>query len=257
MEPIERALAKARRDPRRPFVATSSGFPPRQPVAPVYALTRVAPADPSVMEREHIIAGRADNPDAGLYRALRAQVLHWLAKTGKRSLAVVSASDNEGRSMTAANLAVALSMDVNQTVLLVDADLRNPGVHKKFGIEPTVGLDDVLQGNASVEKCLVNPGIERLVLLPARRSLTNGAELLASPQMAQIATEMRNRYRDRVVVYDAPSLLGHGDAIGFLPYAESALLVVREGAVSPDEMARVKELLKDCSVIGAVLNGVV
>lgn len=257
MEPIERALAKARRDPRRPFVAAAVSAPPRQPVAPVYSVTRVVPADPTVMEREYIIAGRPDNPAAGLYRTLRAQVLLWLGKTGKRSLAVVSASDNEGRSMTAANLAVALSMDVNQTVLLVDADLRNPGVHKKFGVSPTAGLDDVLRGRAGIEKCLINPGMERLVLLPARSPLPDGAELLASPQMAQIATEIRNRYRDRVVVYDAPALLGHSDAIGFLPNVEAVLLVVRDGVVGPDEMSRVKELLRDCSVIGAVLNGVV
>jgi len=257
MEPIERALAKARRSRHQPFVATVVSAPPRQPVSPVYSTTRIVPADPLALKREHVIANRANDADAGLYRTLRAQVLLWLAKTGKRSFAVVSASDNEGRSMTAANLAVALSMDVNQTVLLVDADLRNPGVHKKFGIDPTFGLDDVLQGNAAIEKCLINPGMERLVLFPSRSPLPNGAELLASPQMAQIATELRNRYRDRVVVYDAPALLGHGDAIGFLPYVEAVLLVVRDGVVRPDEMARMKELLKDCSVIGAVLNGVV
>lgn len=257
MEPIERALAKARRDPRRPFIQTASGVPPRHAVSPSYATTRVVPVSPAVLEREHIVAAQADSPDAGLYRALRAQILQWLDKTRKRSLAVVSAADGEGRSVTAANLAVALSMDVNQTVLLVDADLRNPGVHKKFGIEPASGLDDVLLGNATVENSLINPGMERLVLFPARQSRPNCAELLASPQMAQIATEVRNRYRDRVVVYDAPSLLGHGDAIGFLPYAESVLLVVRDGAVRPDEMDRVKHLLKDCSVIGTILNGVV
>lgn len=257
MEPIERALAKARRDPRRPFVATSINAPPRQPVAPAYSTTRVVTADPVIMEREHIIAARQDHPDAGLYQALRAQVLLWLAKTGKRSLAIVSGSNKEGRSTTAANLAVALSMDVNQTVLLVDADLRNPSVHKKFGIKPVSGLDDVLQGKAKVEECLINPGIERLVLFPARSPVPNSAELLASPQMAQIATEVRNRYRDRVVVYDAPALLGHGDAIGFLPYVEAVLLIVRDGVVSPEEMTRIKELLKDCSVIGTVLNGVV
>ena len=254
MEPIARALTRSRRDRRRPFIATSQVPPVREQVGPAYSITRVVPADPLTLEREYIIAADPSHTHARLYRTLRAQVLLWLGKTGKRSLAVVSAWDDEGRSTTAANLAIALSMDVNQTVLLVDADFRNPGVHKKFGVTLTAGLDDVLQGNARIEQCLINPGMERLVLLPARAPLPNGAELLASPQMAQIAMELRSRYRDRIVVYDAPSLLGHGDAIGFLPHVESALLVVRDGAVSPDDMARVKELLKDYSVIGAVLN---
>lgn len=209
------------------------------------------------MADEHIIANRLEARDAALYRAIRARVLQWLGKNGKRTVAVTSIGEGEGRTLTAANLALAISMDVNQTALLVDADLRNPSVHKRFGIEPEFGLDDYLAGLAPVEKCLLNPAIERLVLLPSKTPRPNCAELLASPRMVALTKELRDRYRDRVIVYDAPSLFSHSDALGFLPHIESVLLVVRDGAARADELSRAMEVLKGCAVMGTVLNGVV
>jgi capsular exopolysaccharide synthesis family protein len=256
MEPIERALAKARHERGIGASPVNSILGKRSHLAlsPIFTITRVMQADPTTMAREHIITNRSGEAEASVYRALRGQVLQWLAKSGKRTLAVTSVESDEGRTLTAVNLALALAMDVNQTVLLVDADLRQPDVHKKFGIQPSHGLDDYLQGAASIETCLINPGIERLVLLPARKPMNNCAELLASPPMVQLTKELRDRYRDRVIIYDAPSLLAHGDAIGFLPHVESVLLVVRDGSLRVTQLNRALELLKDCSVMGTVLN---
>jgi protein-tyrosine kinase len=250
MEPIERALIKARvtRDNR----VRSGGV-----LSPAFTITRVVQADQAIMAREHIIANRLEEPNSSVYRSMRAQVLQWLAKNDKRSVAVTSVANTEGRTLTAVNLALAISMDANQTVLLVDADLRNPSVHKRFGIEPNFGLNDYLAGSVSIEKCLINPGLERLVLLPTLQPMSNCAELLASPPMVALTRELHDRYRDRVIIYDAPSLLAHGDAIGFLPHVESVLLVVRDGAVRTDELSRALGVLKDCNIMGTVLNGVV
>jgi Mrp family chromosome partitioning ATPase len=148
-------------------------------------------------------------------------------------------------------------MDLNQTVLLVDADLRNPGVARCLGIDPELGLDDYLSGRASVAECLVSPGLERLSILLARARLGNAAELLASPQMARLARELKDQYPDRIIFYDLPPLLTAGDALGFLPRVEATLLVVRNGAVRAADVRRTVALLCEHNLIGTVLNATV
>ncbi|MFZ1991455.1 MAG: CpsD/CapB family tyrosine-protein kinase [Alphaproteobacteria bacterium] len=223
-------------------------------LSPVFTETQVVPVDRKVMAREYIMSGGTEGAKGAVYRALRAQVLQWLTKAGKRSVAIASVGPREGRTLTAINLAIAIAMDVNQTSLLVDADLRKPDIHKRFGIEPAHGLEDYLSGAVPLASCLINPSIDRLVILPTRKPMENSAELLASPRMTALTKELRDRYRDRVIIYDTPPLTSGGDAIGFLPNVESVLLVVRDGAVRSGEMETALELLRDRSVIGTVLN---
>jgi capsular exopolysaccharide synthesis family protein len=205
--------------------------------------------------REHrVIAGQVHDPLTDLYRSLRAQVLQTLAQLGKTSLGVTSATHGEGKTLTAVNLALAIAMDVKHTVLLVDADLRVPAVARYLGIEPTRGLSDYLTGDAELPQCLLRCDIERLSILPARSHVGNSAELLTSPRMMQLAIELKGRYPDRIVIYDLPPLLSMGDTIGFLPFIDATLLVVRDGATRTTELTRAIELLSDHRLIGTVLN---
>lgn len=256
MEQIEQALRKAR-DQR---VAVASQRQPTRipnygaPVTVAYSQTKTVPAQMEILERNRVVVVQLSHPVTDVYRALRAQVLQRLAKLEKSTLGVTSVGTDEGKTLTAVNLAIAISSDANQTVLLVDADLRDPGVAKSLGLQPAKGLTDYLAGQATIAECLINPGLARLTVLPATRPVENSAELLSSPQMAQLARELKNRYPDRVIIYDLPPLFVSGDALGFLPNVETTLLVVREGRAKIAEVERGARLLSERGLIGTILN---
>ena len=260
MEPIERALQKARQHrlgarPVRVYKdpPLNGRIPDSAPPLP----SRTQRLDPSALESHRIIAGQTHGAVTDVYRSLRAQVLQALGQRRKTTLGVTSANHAEGKTLTAINLAIAMAMDVKQTVLLVDADLRTPAVARYLGLQPPVGLSDYLTGKAEIADCLLRSQIERLSILPDRSNAANSAELLASPRMLQLAAELKGRYPDRIVIYDLPPLLQGGDAIEFLPSVEATLLVIRDGATRSTELTRAIELLADRTLIGMVLNAAV
>jgi capsular exopolysaccharide synthesis family protein len=260
VEQLEKALAKAR-EQRAAKLAPTAGDQGQGRAAATnrglsisYQRTHVFSTPREGLVRNRIVANDPGDERAEVYRVLRTRVLNHLTRAGKSTLGVTSAQSGEGKTVTAVNLAIAIAMDVNQTVLLVDADLRAPSVHRCFGVEPTVGLADYLLGQAEIADCFLNPGMDRIVLLPTRGNVSGSAELLASPQMARLAQELKQRYPDRVIIYDLPPLLTTGDTIGFLSNLDSVLLVVRDGAVRASDMKRTMELLAGQDLVGTVLN---
>ena len=101
---------------------------------------------------------------------------------------------------------------------------------------------------------LFNPGIERLVVLPAGRPTPNSSELLSSPKMAALVNELKSRYPSRIIVFDLPPMLSTDDALAFSPYVDAALLVVEDGGTTKDELVRAVEMLGDTALLGTVLN---
>jgi Mrp family chromosome partitioning ATPase len=252
------ALDKARQQRARGrpafYVASKSGGANANPEPIHYVETRVVEPDPEVLRANHVIATLDGDPTANIYRILRSQVLRKLSDGGWSTIAICSANPGEGKTLTAVNLAISLSMDVNHTVLLVDLDLRNPDVASIFGIEPTFGIDDYLKGRVELSKCLVNPGIERLVLLPMREPMDRSSEVLGSPMIATLAHELRVRYPDRIVIYDMPSVLPTDDCLAFMPNVESTLFVVAEGETDGQDIQRALIMLKDHNIMGTILN---
>lgn len=257
MDRTRMALDKARkqRSRGRPVFFVQSVPTTNVNPAPIsYHSTRVVEVPPDVLRANRIVATQDGDETANIYRILRSQVLKKMSDAGWSTLAVCSANQGEGKTLTAINLAISLAIDVNQTVLLVDLDLRDPDVAGKFGIAPEFGLDDFLRGRVDLAQCLVNPGIERLVLLPMRAPMDKSSEVLGSPAMARLAHELKNRYPDRIVVYDMPPVLLTDDCLAFMPNVDAALFVVAEGESARSDVERSLALLKDSHVIGTVLN---
>jgi protein-tyrosine kinase len=254
MDQIERALRKSR-EQRRATVKLRNGATAkiRSWPTPDEAQTKSAALAPAVLRAHRVVAAEVHHPVTDVYRSLRAKVLQALSARRKTTVGVTSANHREGKTLTAVNLAIAMAMDINHTILLVDADLRNPGVAHCLGIEPTLGLSDYLTGQAPLGDCLIRPQIDRLTVLPARSRVGNSAELLSSPQMLHLANELKERYADRLIIYDLPPILTVGDAIGFLPSIDATLLVVRDGATRTAELSQSLELLAG-NLIGTVLN---
>lgn len=221
----------------------------------VYTRTRSLDIPLSVLRQRRVMAAYDKGPFVDAFKILRTQVLHRLRENNWNVLGVTSPGHGEGKTLTAVNLAVSLAMETSQTVLLVDANLRNPSIHKVFGLNDCPGLADYLLDNQPVEDLLVHPGIGRFVLLTGGRAISNSTETITSPKMLALVEEFKHRYPARIVIFDLPPLLHTADVLAFSPYTDALLLVVEEGKTTAEEVQRALSLVKNSRpVLGTVLN---
>lgn len=221
-----------------------------------YSQTRTVELDKGHLARNRVIADESEDPRVEPYRQLRSHVLTKMKRGGWKTLAITSPHEDVGKTLTAINLAVSISQEVNQTVMLVDVDLRSPGIHRTLSVDIDKGIVDHLTDGEPLENILFNPGFPRLVVLPGLPQERQASELLSSPAMQSFLTEVVNRYPDRIIIFDLPPLLRNDDAMVFAPSADACLLVVEDGKTRPDEIRRCLKLLRDESLMGVVLNKV-
>jgi protein-tyrosine kinase len=219
-----------------------------------YTQTQSIRVTQNVLSENRIIAGNSSDPRATAFKLLRTQVLQAMRENQWSSLAVTGPISGVGKSMVATNLAISISLDVNQTVLLVDMDLRRPSLHKNFDFEPQFGLLDYLNGDTDLTDIFVNPGFKRFLMLPGRGTTTESSELLSSPRMLGLINELKSRYESRIVIFDLPPLLNVDDAMVFLPNVDSTLLVVENGRNTQSDVQNSLRLLEGTNLIGTVLN---
>jgi Mrp family chromosome partitioning ATPase len=220
-----------------------------------YTTTRVMP---EVWQRLRHTAGVMRNDRSALaetMKMLRNQLLLRLRADGHRLVAVSSPRAMHGKSLTALNLALAIAADLDSAVLLVDADLGGAGLQTLFGLADAPGLSDHLRRGMAIPDLLINPGVDRLVFLPAGQSVDNGsAELLAAKGLQQLMQTMKQRYTDRYIVVDLPPLLDSADALAFLPQVDTTLLVIEEHGSSVADIQASAELLAPFPLVGTVMS---
>ena len=219
-----------------------------------YTRTRKVLATPAIMRERRLVMGLRNDPHADVFRQLRTNVLKQMREKDWTSIAIVAPTAACGKTFVTANLAIAIAMEVNQTVLIVDADLRNPRVGWQFGLDVEKGLLDYLHSEIPVEDMLINPGFDRLVVLPGRHTTNASSELLSLPKMNSLVDELKSRYQSRIILFDLPPLLSSDDAVLFMNQFDAALLVVEEGKTTPDEVSRSLSILDETNLAGMVLN---
>jgi protein-tyrosine kinase len=212
--------------------------------------------DPITRERERILPPGASGQHGGAYKMLRTQVLKRLDQLGANTIGVLSSTGSEGKTLTAINLAIAIAAGSMRTALLVDFDLRNPSIHRRFGYSPEVGVEDCLLERRSIHEAMVKvEGYDRLTILPARGKVEQSSELLSSDRAAELANEIRTRYANRIVIFDLPPVLMADDALAFTRHLQAGLLVIGEGKARGNDVLRTIDLLRDLPIVGTVLNG--
>jgi len=226
----------------------------RNSINVAYSETQVRTPDKTILQKNRIISAFKPGKWLESYRMLRTRCLQAMDGMNWKTLAITSTNSQSGNSLTAANLAISIAMELDRTALLVDANFQNPAISQLFGIQPEKGLSDYLLHNAEISSMLINPGIDRLVILPAGKPLFNATEMLHSPKMVALVNELKSRYPSRIIIFDMPPILQHDDALGFSPYVDCVLLVVEEGLTKTDELTHAAELLKDSNVLGSVFN---
>jgi protein-tyrosine kinase len=219
-----------------------------------YTSTRTVPMPVNELREKRIITEQ-QNSISDAYRVLRTQVLQRLNEKNWNTLAITSPGSGAGKSLTAINLAMSLAREVDNTVLLIDANLRSPKLDKYFDFHTDYGLSDYLLQDKPLGEMLVNPqGVSRFVVLPAGRAIANSSEMLSSPKMQRLVEEVKHRYPSRIVIFDLPPLLESSDTLAFIPNADATLVVIEEGKTQGNELKQAFELLEGNEVIGTVLN---
>ena len=205
---------------------------------------------------ELITQVRPQSQMAESYRALRTSLLLSNLGAPPKVIMVTSALPQEGKTTTSINCAVVLAQK-GIRVLLIDADLRRPSIHKTLGMGPRSGLSNVLTGSATLESAITHsPILPNLDVLPAGTPPPNPAELLASTNMRDVLTELRGRY-DHIVV-DTPPTLSVTDAVVLSPRADAIVLVIRSGQTTKQALRRSRDILMqvNAKVSGVLLNAV-
>lgn len=207
--------------------------------------------DPKAKERPLIVHADPHSPRAESFRTLRTNLQFLEAGRATRAFVVTSSIESEGKSTTAANLAIALA-DAGARVLLVDADLRRPKVADYMGIEGAVGLTDLLIGRAELLDVVQRWGRNDLFVLPAGRIPPNPSELLGSAAMAATIEQLGRTFD--VVLFDAPPLLPVTDAAVLARVVGGALVVVSAGRA---HKAHLKGAIAALQNVEAAVSGIV
>jgi receptor protein-tyrosine kinase len=177
---------------------------------------------------------------------------------GNRNLIMVtSALPGEGKTFTSINLALSIAMELDHTVLLVDADVARPAVLERLGIERAPGLLDILSDDRlDLSEVLLRTNVDRLTILPAGSPHDRTTELLASDAMNRLLGELATRYPDRILIFDAPPLLPSTESRVLATHMSQVILVVEAERTPQAVVKQALATIEDCPLVMTLLNKV-
>jgi succinoglycan biosynthesis transport protein ExoP len=187
------------------------------------------------------------------YRSIRTGIIFSSTNNQHQSLLVTSAEPKEGKTATTCNLAIAMAQAGNR-VLLIDADMRKPKVHKVFNLDNSVGLSSLLVNQGKLEQAIQKTSLPNLMVLTSGPIPPNPSELLGSEQMKKLLGGLKKGF-DRVLV-DSPPTVAVTDSTILSNTLDQTLLVVSSGQTSREVVLRCKQILSECAsqMVGVVLN---
>ena len=219
-----------------------------------YEQTRVVTLNQDLLAKNRIVAFNKNNHLSLGFDILRTQVIDKMLKNGWRTMAITSPIPDCGKTMVSINLAMSIAHHTDRTAMLVDFDLRRPTVSKYLGLSSGPTLNDVLSGEATVSESLVNPELDRFVVLPTAMPVKHSSEVLSSRKVSNLITEFRERYAERIVIFDLPPLLGTDDAMIMLSQVDCVLVVVGNGMVSKTDLEESMRYVDQDKLLGTILN---
>ncbi len=243
VEKIKQALERAYQERRKPLASLST----------LLVNAKNHKINPNRLLENRIIT--FDDADSNIesFRLLRTQLLQKLRADKLTSFGITSANANEGKSVTALNLAISLAKSTDVNVMLVDGDIVHPSIHKLLEITPEYGLIDLLQGKVTLEEVVIEVSIPNLWLIPGRFENGSLLDQTSSRQIEALVNNLTDNDRN-VVLVDLPPVLAKDDTLAIAAYLDGTILVVEEGSTKSDEVARSAELLKQHNLLGCVLN---
>jgi len=260
---IESALNKQRSSHSTPFVAT--------PVEPIFNVpdapalegnSQVQSINLARLHRMGVVAPDAEKSQiAEEFRIIKRPLIanafgQGTARVKNGNLIMVTSSlPGEGKSFCAINLAISMAMEMDRTVLLIDADVAKPRVPEYLGIHADKGLLDVLQDkDLKLSDVLIRTDIAKLTVLPAGRTYKRATELLASAAMTRLIEDIGNRYPDRIILFDSPPLLATSESSVLATHMGQIVMVVEAERTSQEAVREALSHIQSCEVVGMLLN---
>ena len=191
------------------------------------------------------------------YKKLREQIKQIYHNDEPRLLAVMSPVKGDGKSTVAANLAAMIALEYGQRVLLIDADLRSPSIHKFFNLSSTPGLVDYLASSSTmnISNYIQNTSLSGLRVLPAGRPTHLSSELLATDKMKTLLKDISKHFPEHQVVIDTSPVLSTSDPLVLAHLVHNIVMVIRAGSTSRDCLTEAIKSLGADRVRGIILNG--
>lgn len=248
------------------------GFPPvRSPAAESWAAdgrarpagrtNRMLKVDRDRLRRQNMITPDGERtPIAENFRRIKRKILENAANPRSDAppanlVLVTSALAGEGKTFCAINLAISIALEMDRTVLLVDADVAKPSVPQALGLDPDKGLLDVLlDRRIDLAEVLWTTDIGKLTIMPAGTAHKHATELLASGAMRALLHEMAGRYPDRIIIFDSPPLLAASEAGVLASHIGQIIVVVDAGNTSQAALRDALQLVESGNVAGLLLN---
>jgi capsular exopolysaccharide synthesis family protein len=194
-------------------------------------------------------------PAAESFKMLRARILTEALESRPRTITITSPEPLDGKTMVAANLAINIAQGINEHVMIVDCDFRNPSVDRYLGLDTDQGgIREYLENGTSVAPYLVKTPIDKLTALPVGEAPPNPSELLSSEKMRRLVEELKNRYEDRYIIFDSPPAQFAAETTFLGKMVDAVLLVVRSGKTGKNSVLKSMEILDRNKIIGVVFN---
>jgi protein-tyrosine kinase len=223
-------------------------------VPPVYWNSQSCEPDLISLEKNRCVCFREDAPELDYYKMLRTQIMQRTKAKGWNTVMITSALPGEGKTVTSINLAMAFAKAYNQTALLVDSDLRQQKVYYYMGIDSRLGIFDHIVEGRPLKDIIIWPRIEKMTLISGGRIINESAELLGSPKMKSLIEEMKTRYNDRYILFDAPPVLSGADALILSSLVDGIVMVVEANKTSLKDIQEALTLMPKEKFLGFVLN---
>lgn len=221
---------------------------------PVYELSRKVEVDPLSLKNNKLVCVNPNAEEIEAYKILRTQILQKMEVNNWRTLMITSVVGREGKTLTAINMALTFARAFNQTVLLVDADLKQQAIRRYMDYDSDTGLIDYLIDDRPVQDLIVWPGIDKLTLISGGRTISDSTELLGSLRMRKLVAEMKERYSDRYILFDVPAILGRADSLAFASIVDAVLIVVQARRTPKNKIKEALNLIPREKFLGFVLN---
>ncbi len=235
---------------------------PAPPPAPPVAVSRRVEIDLDALAEAGIVSPNAPRSQiADQFRVIKRPLISNAMGKGASVIAngnlimVTSALAGEGKSFTAINLALSIATELDNTVMLVDADVARPSVLRVLGLPPSPGLLDlVLDESKDMSSVLLRTNIDKLSILPSGTPHERATELLASDAMIKLLENMANRYPDRIIIFDSPPLLLTTEARVLASHMGQVVVVVRAESTLQSDVQHALTTIESCPVKLMVLN---
>jgi capsular exopolysaccharide synthesis family protein len=239
-----------------PMTSASADRPSLAPITiPALADLPIFTPDASVLDRHVVVGFDSRDSRARPFNLLRTQVAKRIASANASIVGITSATPNAGKSFLSLNLAAAMSRVADQTVYLIDLDLRRGSIADELGIDPELGVSDFLEGSANdfsklgwrIEGC-------NLAVFPTRAISGNSAELLSGDRFVQMIDAFRAAAHNAIILCDTPPAFANDDTMIAMQKLDGFIMVVDSGNTTRKQVQDTLEMLEPAPCLGAVLN---